>query len=604
MDTRATISRARARLRAPGWARLLAAALVAVGLQCPGASRAACHIQVMELPVKMVGDRAIANVGINGTPVPLVVDSGSFFSILTEAAALQLNLRLKSMPQDLEVYGLAGKVRTHLTTVNRMQLVKGEIPDVDFIVGGNEPGGGAMGLMGRNILSLADTEYDLAHGMIRFVLPSDECEHSNMAYWAGETPVAELALQRDYGERNPEIRTDIQLNGHSVTAVFDSGADTVVSLSTAHRVGVKDGDMTPQPQAAGVGAGKMDMWNAPFDQIDLGGESVRHNRLEVADFDTSDEMLIGIDFFLSHRIYVSKKQSKMFFTYNGGPIFALNNGDRADHDAGKAGAAALTADELARRGAASLSRGDLDGALADLDRACTLEPTNADFLVTRADIHLARKHRDKSLADLDTALLLDPAHDQARIQRAELNASRKETAKVLEDLTTLDKRLAPQSEIRREMASLYDELDMPAQALPQWNLWIAAHKHDIGLDEAYNSRCWERVELGIELDKALDDCDEAVDANDKDASFIDSRAWVYLRMGKPQKALADFNRGLAIKADGASSLYGRGLVHLALDEASAAQADLAAARKVQPDIDDSVRRSGLPRAPEAPAAKP
>jgi len=572
---------------------------MAIGLQCPGTSQAGCQLQVLELPVKIVGRSAVATVGINGTPVPLLVDSGAFFSMLTEAAAAQLNLRLKPMPQGMEVYGLAGKVRTRLTTVQHMQLLKGEIPDVDFIVGGNEPGGGAMGLIGRNILSFADTEYDFAHGMVRFVFPSDACEHRNMAYWAGDTPVAELPLHRDYRENNPAIRADIKVNGHDVTATFDSGARTMVSRGTAHHVGIKDSDMTPERQSAGVGTDRMDVWNAHFDQIDLGGESVRNNRLEVADFSIDEEMLIGFDFFLSHRIYVSKKQSKMFFTYNGGPIFALNNGDRAGHDAGKA-AAALTADELARRGAASLARGDLDGALADLDQACTLEPTNADFFVTRADIRLAQRQRDKALADLDTALLLDPAHDQARIQRAGLNAARKETAKVLEDLATLDQRLVPQSEIRRSIASIYDRLEMPAQALPQWNLWIAAHKHDIGLDEAYNSRCWVRMELGVELDKALDDCDEAVDANDKDASFIDSRAWVYLRMGKPQKALADFNRGLAIKGDLASSLYGRGLVHLALGETSAAQADLAAARKAQPDIDDSMRQAGLPVAP-APA---
>ena len=37
--------------------------------------------------------------------------------------------------------------------------------------------------------------------------------------------------------------------------------------------------------------------------------------------------LLGIDFFLSHRIYVSRQQSKMFFTYSGGTVFALNKGE-------------------------------------------------------------------------------------------------------------------------------------------------------------------------------------------------------------------------------------------------------------------------------------
>ena len=605
MNTRATISRARARLRTPGWARLLAAALVAIGFQCPGTSHAGCHIQSLELPVKMVGNRAIATVGIGGTQVPLVVDTGAFFSMLTEAAAAQLNLKVVPLPRRMKVDDLTGQIDARMTSVPRLRLLKGDMHDVDFIVGGNEMGSGTMGLLGRNLLAVTDTEYDLAHGVVRLVFPSDDCEKANMAYWASpDTPVSELALARQFPARMPAIRTTIELNGHKMIAVFDSGARTLVSLDAAHRAGVADLDMTPDGQAYGLGTVQVKQWIAKFDKVDFGGEAIEHNRLEVVDYDMSQDMLLGIDFFLAHHIYVSQQQSRMFFTYEGGPVFALNHGDRSDHDAGGAGTDSPTADDLARRGAAALSRGDLAGALADLDRACALAPVNADFLATRAAIHLAQGHPDKALADLDTALRLDSTQDRARVERAAIHGAQGERDKALEDLAALDRRLAPQSEIRRAMASLYDEFGMPARALAQWNLWIADHPHDIGLAAAYDSRCRERTELGTDLDKALADCDEAIDADGKNAAFLDSRAWVYLRMGKPQKALADFNRGLAIKADGASSLYGRGLVHLALGEASAAQADLAAARKVQPDIDDSVRKSGLPRAPEAPAAKP
>ena len=83
--------------------------------------------------------------------------------------------------------------------------------------------------------------------------------------------------------------------------------------------------MTPTEQMYGAGRGKADSWTAPFERFELGGEAILHNRLEVGDFDMQDaDMLLGIDFFLSHRIYVSKQQSKMFFTYNGGPVFFLN----------------------------------------------------------------------------------------------------------------------------------------------------------------------------------------------------------------------------------------------------------------------------------------
>ncbi len=587
------------------WRVLLSGAVVALGLQLPTTGHAGCAIQVMELPVTMVGGRAIATVGINGTTVPLIVDSGAFFSMLTDAAAAQLKLRLNPLPYGMEVQGLVGKVNAHVVNVERLKLVKGEIPDVDFVVGGNEPGAGAMGVLGRNILSFIDTEYDLAHGVIRFVLPNEDCGKTNMAYWAGDTPVSEVALLHEYREKTPSIRTAVEVNGHKVTALFDSGATTTVSLATAHRVGVKDADMTPTQQMYGAGRGKADSWIAPFERFELGGEAVLHNRLEVGDFDLPDvDMLVGIDFFLSHRLYVSKKQSKMFFTYNGGPVFTLNLGDRAGApaaagDAGPAATDAMQADGYARRGAASLSRGDLAAALADLDRACTLEPGTAGFFTTRASVHLALKQADKAMADLDTALRLDPAQAEARIQRAWLRSSTGERERALEDLSELDKTLPAQSQIRQSMAHLYGGFEMPAQTLAQWNQWIPSHPHEITLASAYNGRCWARVELGLDLDKALDDCDEAVDADPKNASYLDSRAWVYLRLGKLQKSLADFDRGLAIQPTGSWSLYGRALVHLRLGETALGQADLAAARKQEPDIDAAVKRSGLPLAPAA-----
>ena len=35
-------------------------------------------------------------------------------------------------------------------------------------------------------------------------------------------------------------------------------------------------------------------------------------------------MLLGSDFFLAHHIYVAYSQDKVYFTYNGGPVFDLN----------------------------------------------------------------------------------------------------------------------------------------------------------------------------------------------------------------------------------------------------------------------------------------
>ena len=103
--------------------------------------------------------------------------------------------------------------------------------------------------------------------------------------------------------------------------MFDTGATTtLVSPQAARRAGVTEADMTPAPDDLRRRPRQAEAWTAPFDTVRARRRGDPHNRLQVADFKLADaDMLMGIDFFLSHRIYVSKKQSKMFFTYNGGP---------------------------------------------------------------------------------------------------------------------------------------------------------------------------------------------------------------------------------------------------------------------------------------------
>jgi len=579
-------------------------ALAACALLLPAAARAGCSIQTFELPVKMVGSRAIATVRIDGTDVPLVVDTGSLYSMLTDAAAAQLKLDVGTMPMGLGVRGLGGKFQTGLATVKKMELVGGSLPDVEFIVGGAEPGAGAMGLIGRNILSLSDTEYDLAHGVIRFVFPGDDCAGANMAYWAGDAAVAEIKLLRDdkRHSRLPPLRGVVKVNDRAELALFDSGATSLVSLRAAHQLGLKESDMKRIGIAYGLDGKGARAWTAPFAKVDLGGEIVANNRLQVDDFDTDEDMLLGIDFFLSHRIYVSNSRRRMFFTYNGGRVFMYNAADPATTAASSAESdpdAPLDADAYARRGAASASRGDFAGALADLDRACALAPTSAALLAQRGSIELALKQTAQARQDIDKALELDPGQADARLQRAMARAHDKDTDGALADLAALGKTLAPESPLRVQMGNLYMSLRAPALAVVQFDLWVPHHEHEFRIERTLYDRCWARVELGVDLDKAVDDCDAAVDADSKSGVYLAGRAWARLRHGVPAKARADFDRSLALRPDHALTLYGRGLAEQRLGDATAGQADLDAARKLDPKIDAEMARRGLDRVPSA-----
>jgi tetratricopeptide (TPR) repeat protein len=78
------------------------------------------------------------------------------------------------------------------------------------------------------------------------------------------------------------------------------------------------------------------------------------------------------------------------------------------------------------------------------------------------------------------------------------------------------------------------------------------------------------------------------------AELIDSRGFVYLKMKNPDAAIADYNAALAISPKMASSLYGRGLAERIKGDQAAASKDIAAAKAIQPDIEDQFAKWGVP----------
>jgi Flp pilus assembly protein TadD len=84
-----------------------------------------------------------------------------------------------------------------------------------------------------------------------------------------------------------------------------------------------------------------------------------------------------------------------------------------------------------------------------------------------------------------------------------------------------------------------------------------------------------------------------VRANPKSAAEIDSRAWVQLRLGHPDLAIADFDRALAISPHQSASLYGRGLAKLRKGDKEGGERDLAQARRFDFDVDFRFKQYGL-----------
>lgn len=581
----------------------------ALSFAAVGPGWAACKVSKLpDLPVTMVGRQPLVPFAVNGKETLFMIDSGAFFSLISKAGADRLKLNVGALPPGFSLRGVGGEADVGVARARTFTVAGHVYQNVDFMVGGSDlMEGGAVGVVGQNVLHVFDVEYDLAGGVIR-LMDEKGCDRTSMAYWAEGKAVGIESL-RTTDAANPHSRGEVTVNGVKLTAMFDTGAGTsVLSLAGARRAGIRtDGSgVEPAGVTGGIGRKTVRTWLAPVDAFGIGGEEVRHTRLRIADTDLDgSDMLIGADFFLSHHVYVATERRLMFFTYNGGPVFDLSKHRDAEDGDGPVSPAAvatvvapakpvadgLDAGDLARRGAANASRGDLAAADADLTRAIALDPKSAAYLRQRARVRLQQRRPALARGDLDAALQLAPDDVDALTLRAELRLSEGDRPGASADLDAAAK--ASPNAGRLDFAHLYTELERFPQAVAQYDRWIALHPEDVALAAARNGRCWTRAQGGIELDKALVDCNAAVRMQPGVANLLDSRGLVRLRRGELALAIADYDAALKLQPKIAWSLYGRGVAKERLGRKAEGEADIAAAKALAPKLPDRAAALGI-----------
>lgn len=610
--------------------RLATAALGLVAFAAHAASE--CKLSAVELPITMSGTRPIIVAKINGEDARFLLDSGAFYSILSQAAAEHYSLRTVAAPFGLTVRGIGGSTSARIARVKAFGLAGATISDVEFLVGGSEVGGEAIGVLGQNFLEKWDVEYDLAKGAIR-LMKNVGCAHSNLAYWVkSDQYLTEMPISATT-PAEPHTMASAYLNGVKIRAWFDTGAaSSMLSLRAAARAGVKP-DMPGVTDAgfgSGIGRNAVRSYIAQFDSLKFGeqGEEIKHPRLRIEDLDPLEaDMLIGSDFFLSHRILVANSQHQLYFTYNGGPVFNLskntpkpastegsNSTAGTKEDAPTAGDAQapktpspdeansdavgqLDAAGLARRGAAYAGRRDLDHAIPDLNRAIELDPSNPEYFYIRAGMFHQQRDDRSALADLDQAVTLKPDYVPALIARAKLRISDKsdKNSGAQSDLETADRLLGKQDNARLELAEMYNAIGKREAALAQFNLWIPAHPEDVALAKALTGRCWDGAALDRELSEALADCNKAISRSPKGANgaAFASRGLTRLRLGDYEKAIADYDTAIQLRPKDAWSLYGRGIAKIRKGKRSEGEADITAATQIAPDMAKRFESMGI-----------
>ncbi len=285
---------------------------------------AACRVdEVLHLPVIMEGQQPLVDAKVENHAARFLIDTGSFYSIIARPRALAFGLRLEASPDEVRIRGIGGVADTSATVVRKFSLGGVTLPNVFFLV--TDGHFDADGVIGQNVLSVYDVEYDFAGGSIRLMRPHG-CSDTIMAYWAGEKPISTVPIDR-VGPDNPQIVSVAYLNGAKIKVVLDSGAElSILSDAVAARAGfTADGPgVKPAGSVVGIGRRKIPTFVARFSSFKIGDEEIRGARLRFGKLINPDfDMLLGADFFRSHRLYVANAGGKIYFTYNGGPVFDL-----------------------------------------------------------------------------------------------------------------------------------------------------------------------------------------------------------------------------------------------------------------------------------------
>jgi tetratricopeptide (TPR) repeat protein len=572
---------------------------------------AACSVGIAaELPVTMTALRPIVAGTVNGIGARFAADSGAFFSMLTQESAKKFNASPRALPPGFYITGTGGDQAVSLVAAKDFNLVGlhgGPLHDIEFLVGGNRFGAGADGIIGQNILGFADTEYDLANGIIRLV-QNKNCTGKSLAYWSGSRPVVELPIEKRTS-RQPHVLATVKLNGTKIRVIFDTGASTsMITKRAAASVGVKpevSGTAAGSIHSA-IGNGVIDTWIATFANLDFGDEQIQNTQLRIGNFDLSfADMLIGADFFLSHHVYVANSQHKLYFTYNGGPVFDL----RVRNDNNNSQTTTQQPDEKAapdkldntpkdaasfrRRGAAFASRGDYFDAIGDLDHAVELDPADAETYYERAVVRVRSRQLVLAMGDIDQTLRLKPDHVLALTLRGDLRLSSNDEPGASADFAEAT-RLAPHDAgVSLRIANAYERVGRYQDAIVRWDRWLIDYPGDDRTAEVLNNRCWCRAMLGASLDLALRDCDDAVRRVPRNSNFLNSRALVKYRRGDLDGAMTDYKASLELQPKNASSLYGLGLVEAKKGMKADSERDIQAATAARPNVADELRRAGV-----------
>ncbi|MGB8602343.1 MAG: retropepsin-like aspartic protease, partial [Rhizomicrobium sp.] len=173
-------------MRKWGICAAIAGLLYSIAISCAAAEEAKCQlVRFYSWPMTLnaVGHLTIP-VPINGQPVNMLVDTGSFYSILTRTTADQLHLPVQANPRAaIEMFG--GEKSNLMATAKEVMIGPVALHDRPFFILSRNTDW-YDGILGAEILRIFDVDFDFAGGKLN--LYSQEHCPGKINYWSHTTP--------------------------------------------------------------------------------------------------------------------------------------------------------------------------------------------------------------------------------------------------------------------------------------------------------------------------------------------------------------------------------------------------------------------------------
>lgn len=302
---------------------------------------------VASVPMQVGADgRVYVPAKVKDTPRSMLVDTGGFFTEITEPVTEELKLTARHTR--LQLIGISGDT-TQLAVSTSFALGNLHADDMDFMVmpsvhrfAADVPD--AAGLLAPNLLRAYDVDFDFAGKKLNLI-SQKHCE-GKVIYWPAEA-VAVVPIQIN---SSGHILVPVELDGHRLTAMLDTGASiSVLNLNTAQStLGVSPGDQETPLSRSVVG---VQTYTHRFKSLALEGIAISnpelrlvpdlmrtkmmnpHDSLEgdtrIPSTETETglgQMILGMDILHRLHVYIAYKEQKLYVTPAAAPVAVASPG--------------------------------------------------------------------------------------------------------------------------------------------------------------------------------------------------------------------------------------------------------------------------------------